>query len=235
MRIKKTTASILFFLLTVMPCTARDFVVEFDHENYKEEKVPFSYSPLIYHSIQVRTSAGPKLLILIGDDYHYRTWLRHYIAAGKAFLAKVPDDRADEFIANSAFEIDVTMLHPLNLEEYKRGNESTEKERVPVSETKISAEPLKPGTRAVETDAAPPVGRGTLQTTGEKRRQERTALIESERAYRAEADRQYRDGIQGHREALRLRLLQDESNRRKEREERHREFRRQWSDLQSAR
>ncbi|MCP3875534.1 MAG: hypothetical protein GY699_20565 [Desulfobacteraceae bacterium] len=114
----------VFFLLQ-SSCFARDHIVEFVEENYKETQSSFSYFPLIYHSIQVRSKAGPKLLILKGDDYHHRKWLRQYIAQGKQFIAQVPDNENDLFIKSSAFEIDITRIHPLNLSMYRQGEEKT--------------------------------------------------------------------------------------------------------------
>lgn len=113
------------FMLLALPCFARDYIVEFEGENYREEQKSFSYSPIVYHSIQVRSSAGPKLLILTGDNYHYRKWVRHYIAQGKAFIVKVPEEQIDQFITSSAFDIDVTRLHPLDLEQYIKGEEKS--------------------------------------------------------------------------------------------------------------
>jgi len=111
---KKTYAACFLLILLCTPCGARDFVVEFVEENYKETKVQFSYDPLIYHSIQVNSSAGPKLLVLTGEDYHYRKWLRHYIAENKKFIAKISDERTDEFVSSKAYMTDVTSLHPFN-------------------------------------------------------------------------------------------------------------------------
>ena len=112
--------SLIFGLAT--PGLARDFMVEFIEENYKETQAKFSYTPLIYHSIQVNSSAGPKILILTGSDYNYRKWLRHYIAQDKKFITKVPDERLDEFISSKAYEIDVTSLHPFNGEKWKKSD-----------------------------------------------------------------------------------------------------------------
>lgn len=93
---------------------ARDFIVEFIEENYEETQAQFSYDPLIYHSIQIKSGAGPKILVLTGSDYNYRKWIRHFIAQEKKFITKIEDDRVDEFISSKAFEIDVTRLHPFN-------------------------------------------------------------------------------------------------------------------------
>lgn len=113
---------IICVLMTIFttPCVARDFIVEFLEENYKETQAQFSYDPLIYHSIQVNSGAGPKLLILTGSDYNYRKWLRRYIAQDKKFIAKISDDRMDEFISAKAYELDVTQLHPFNGDHWKK-------------------------------------------------------------------------------------------------------------------
>ena len=125
---KMKKALILCFVLLLLqpPCFARDFIVEFVEENYKETQSAFSYFPLIYHSIQVRCEAGPKLLILTGDNYHYRKWLRQYIAEGKAFIAKVPNDQDDLFISSDVFKIDVTNIHPFNLSLYRQAEEKNQ-------------------------------------------------------------------------------------------------------------
>ncbi len=102
--------SILFYT----PCQARDFIVEFVEENYKEARLDYSNEPLIYHSIQVISQAGPKLLILTGYNIEYRRWLRHYIADNKKFIARVPDNENDMFISAKAYDLDVTNLHPFN-------------------------------------------------------------------------------------------------------------------------
>ncbi len=122
---KKAVYIFVFLLFLQVQCFARDFIVEFLDENYQETQASFSYAPIIYHSIQVRTQAGPKILVLTGDDYHYRKWLREYIAEGKSFIAKVPEDQNEVFVTSSAFEIDVTNLHPLNLSKYKQGEEKS--------------------------------------------------------------------------------------------------------------
>lgn len=113
-----------FVAVWVMPCMARDFIVEFVEENYEETQARFSYDPLIFQSIQVNSSAGPKLLILTGNDYTYRKWLRHYIARDKQFIAKISDDRADEFISAKAYEMDVTSLYPFNGDKWRQQDQN---------------------------------------------------------------------------------------------------------------
>ncbi|MCD4719365.1 MAG: response regulator [Desulfobacula sp.] len=122
---KKLFIICILFLGLATPGLARDFIVEFIEENYKEIQAQFSYTPLIYHSLQVNTSAGPKILILTGNDYNYRKWLRYYIAQDKKFITKIPDERLDEFISAKAYTIDVTSLHPFNGEKWKKGDLTT--------------------------------------------------------------------------------------------------------------
>lgn len=100
---------------------ARDFIVEFVEENYKETTVPYSSTPMIYHSIQVSSDAGPKLLILAGDNQDYRKWLRYYIARNNSFMIRVPEDENDLFISSKAFELDVTQVHPFNAAKWSSG------------------------------------------------------------------------------------------------------------------
>ena len=115
---KKTMLFILTILIFSSPCAARDFMVEFVEENYKETTKPYSNEPLVYHSIQVNSQAGPKLLILTGDNREYRKWLRQYIAGNKELITKVPETENDVFISSKAYEIDVTHIHPVNGERW---------------------------------------------------------------------------------------------------------------------
>ena len=119
---KKLFIMCVLFLSIATPGLTRDFIVEFVEENYKETQAQFSYTPLIYHSIQVNSSAGPKILILTGNDYNYRKWLRYYIAQDKKFITKIPNERLDEFISAKAYTIDVTSLHPFNGQKWAKGD-----------------------------------------------------------------------------------------------------------------
>ena len=115
---KKMIVFVLTGVLIHATAVARDFIVEFVEENYQEAQTAYSNDPLVYHSIQVTSQAGPKLLILTGNDREYRQWIRHYIAGHKQFIAKVPDKDNDRFISSKAFELSVTRLHPFNLKKW---------------------------------------------------------------------------------------------------------------------
>ncbi len=111
---KKYFTFFIWLFILESTCLARDFQVDFIEENYRETPVDFSHQPVIYHSIQVNSNVGPKLLILKGDDLNYRKWLRHYIAQNKKFITKISDEQTDEFISAKAFEIDLKAIHPFN-------------------------------------------------------------------------------------------------------------------------
>ena len=112
---------IVLWLLAAAPAMSRDFIVEFVEENYKETEAEYSNYPLIYHSVQIKSDAGPKLLILTGDNREYRKWIRQFIAQDKTFIARVPDAENDRFISSKAFDIDVTRIHPFNGQKWNPG------------------------------------------------------------------------------------------------------------------
>lgn len=158
--------SFIFFLMSA-PCSARDFIVEFVSENYKEVRAPYSYSPIVYHSIQVTSGAGSKLLVLTGDDFHYRSWLRQFIAQGKAFIVKVPDEQADLFVKSSVFDVDVRNLHPVDLDLYKKG----EKTSGQIRNDKGNYEtPAKDRIQVISKKLAKTAGKDRLNKTGEQKK-----------------------------------------------------------------
>ncbi len=95
-------------------CFARDYLVEFVEEHYNESPADYNAPPVIYHSVQVLSHAGPKLLILTGAKGPYRNWLRQYIARDKHFIVRIPDAENHRFISSKAYEIEVTDVHPMN-------------------------------------------------------------------------------------------------------------------------
>jgi CheY-like chemotaxis protein len=134
---KRIIVLIIAGLLVASVSQARDFIVEFEEENYKETEVAYSHTPMIYHSIQVTSDAGPKLLILSGEDLEYRRWLRQYIAQDKSFMVKVPDTENDLFISSKAFEIDVTLVHPFSGEKWAPGEMGKSRKKTTKSTTGV--------------------------------------------------------------------------------------------------
>ncbi|MCF6247421.1 MAG: response regulator [Desulfobacula sp.] len=118
----KKSVLILFILLANWQAApAQDFLLEYVEENYKETQAEFSYRPLIYHSIQVNSTAGPKMLILGGNNYNYRKWLRYYISKNKQFILKIDQNQLDNFVSSKVFKTDVTTLHPFNKNKWYSG------------------------------------------------------------------------------------------------------------------
>jgi len=93
---------------------ARDYMVGFVSEYYREQAADTGFKKRVYHTLQVNSDLGSRLLILTGNDFEYRTWLREYLSSSKRLIAKVPDTDDDYFRIARAYEIDVTRLHPIN-------------------------------------------------------------------------------------------------------------------------
>jgi len=129
----------IIFLIITSPCGARDFMVEFVEEHYKETEQPYSKVPKIYHSIQVRSNAGPKLLILSGAYPDYRKWLRQYIAQDKSFMISVADNENDAFIGSRVYDIEVIRVHPFNGKKWAPGSKGIldKKNNGPVTGTRM--------------------------------------------------------------------------------------------------
>lgn len=115
---KKYCIILLFFFFLAFNAESKDFIVKFVHENYKEVRAQFSFHPVIYHSIQINSAAGPKLIILKGENNTYRKWVRDYIAKNKQFILRVDDSENDSFIASKAFELDIDAIHPINVNQW---------------------------------------------------------------------------------------------------------------------
>ena len=166
---KKLFVICILFLSLTTPGLARDFIVEFIEENYKETQAQFSYTPLIYHSIQVNSSAGPKILILTGNDYNYRKWLRYYIAQDKKFITKVPDERLDEFISAKAYTIDVTSLHPFNGDKWEKSDLTTpDQKKIEGDNHILIVDPNEKRTHLIQTIVTKMGYQTTIFKTGEK-------------------------------------------------------------------
>ena len=125
---------ILLWILAATPAMSRDFIVEFVEENYRETQGEYSNFPEIYHSVQIKSDAGPKLLVLTGDNREYRRWIRQFIAQDKTFIARIPEAENDRFISSKAFDIDITRIHPFNGGKWNPGRALlAQDEKAPVS------------------------------------------------------------------------------------------------------
>jgi len=219
--------------------------VEFVQENYRENQD--SYPPLIYHSIQVHTLAGPKLLVLTGGNSHYRKWLRQYIAEGKAFVAKIPEDQNNFFISSSIFEIDVTHLHPLNLSLYRKGEEKNNAERDQLESKKYLYRTKKKTDKKdheeekklqlkkenllkawAEKESAE---RDRLQQALEQEKKEQERLLVAFAEQRAIEEQAQKDQLEQKWLELKKRLLEDERIQGMELGDRKKEMDRRWLEL----
>lgn len=115
---------IALFIVLIVPITsiARDYVVDCISENYNEETDDFKHHLQIYHSMQITSIAGQKVLIIKGSNYKYRTWLREYIANSKKMIIKIPEKDNNDFISSIAYVIDVTSIYPLDVKNWEDEN-----------------------------------------------------------------------------------------------------------------
>lgn len=107
---KKAAIIVLFICLVSSASPGRDFMVEVVHENYRQE------GEQVYHSLEVDSLAGNKILVLQGDNDQYRKWLREYMASEKTFIASVPDEDNFSFISSKVYNIDIGSVHPVREE-----------------------------------------------------------------------------------------------------------------------
>ena len=78
-----------------------------------EQPKEWHHKDIFYHTMQVKTIFGNKLLILVGKDYEYRKWLRNFFKKHKLYIIKIPDQGDDEFKNNLAIPIDIQQIHPV--------------------------------------------------------------------------------------------------------------------------
>ncbi|MFH1154502.1 MAG: response regulator [Pseudomonadota bacterium] len=112
---------LLVVLLVVCPvlAQAQDQMVTYVAENYREQQSESGFKNRIYHALQVDSRSGSKLLILTGDDYDYRSWLREYLATRDQLLLVIPDGDDELFRKSKAYALDVTLVHPVFGERWK--------------------------------------------------------------------------------------------------------------------
>lgn len=110
---KKITGLLLVLLFLSFPAWAKDYMVTYMGEMYKEMPGEINRQPMFYHALQVDTQNGSRLLILTGGDSVYRNWLRQYMAHENNLIVQVPDSDDDQFMHSRVFEVDVTAVHPV--------------------------------------------------------------------------------------------------------------------------
>ncbi len=111
---------ILMLFLLPRHTFAFDYLVDFVSENYKELNTGDADGPKVYHTLQVNTSVGSKLLLLKGKDHEYRKWLRQYLSRYHNLIVTVPDEEEPLFKNSKLFEIEVNAIHPLSGSPWKK-------------------------------------------------------------------------------------------------------------------
>ncbi len=104
-------------MIAVVPNTssvyASDYMVELFEEHYKEKMIPGTGDMKVNHTWQVKTIYGNKVLILLGNDYNLRKWVRRDAKRHKLWVAKVPDVGDDRFKYNMSVYMDLQQVQPV--------------------------------------------------------------------------------------------------------------------------
>ncbi len=114
---QKLLLFIVSFCLIPALSYARDHIVKFQEEYYREQQADSAQK--LYHAIQVNSSSGSKLLILTGDNEQYRIWLRDYLVNYKTLIVSVPNKEDDNFRRSFSFKINITNIHPIDWKKWK--------------------------------------------------------------------------------------------------------------------
>ena len=122
---KKLLLAIIILSFLPMIVNARDYVIDCVSENYNEETDDYKHHLQIYHALQINSIAGQKILILKGNNYQYRKWLREYIVDNKKMIIKIPDNDVNNFISSRVYSIDVASVYPVNDKMWDQKNVSS--------------------------------------------------------------------------------------------------------------
>ena len=109
----KTILITSIFILFPALCISSDFKVEIFEEHYNEKLIPSGGELKLYHTLQVKTIYGNKLLILVGKDYEYRQWLRNSFKKHYLYIIKIPDQADNKFEKDLAIPVNVQQIHPI--------------------------------------------------------------------------------------------------------------------------
>lgn len=120
------------------PVCASDYMVEIFEQHYKEKMIPGTGDMKVNHTWQVKTKFGNKVLILVGNDYNLRKWVRRDVKNHKLWIAKIPDEGDDRFKYNMAVYMDIQQVQPVY---HKKWN---------CDECRNGAPPVKPPPLLVE-------------------------------------------------------------------------------------
>ncbi len=118
--VKTILFSIVFFLLIPSFSHARDYMVQFQREYYREQVADSIHHSKLYHALQVDSPSGSKLLVLNGDNPEYRIWLREYLVHYKKLIINVPDSEDENFRTAMEFKINITDVYPIDGKKWKQ-------------------------------------------------------------------------------------------------------------------
>jgi len=110
---KQVLFALIFLFINAVKGNAGDHKVVLYEEHYKEQMIVGGGESKIYHTWQVKTLFGDKLLILTGEDYGYRKWLRRYEHNHQTFIVKIPDQGDDSFIYSKIIYVNIQQIHPV--------------------------------------------------------------------------------------------------------------------------
>ncbi len=121
---RKSIVFVLFFysvviVLSVSAAYGSDYMVEIFEEHYKEKMIPGTGDMKVNHTWQVKTIFGNKVLILVGNDYNLRNWVRRDAKQHKLWVAKIPDAGNDRFKYNMAVYMDIQQVQPVYHKKWK--------------------------------------------------------------------------------------------------------------------
>lgn len=119
---KKTGILISFLLFFLIPFRAwsYDYLVKFVAEKYKEMAIGEGATYKTYHTLQVDSDIGSRLILLTGDDFEYRIWLREYLAGHDWVILQVPDEADGLFRTSKVFELNLNSVHPVTDSKWKK-------------------------------------------------------------------------------------------------------------------
>ena len=104
---------LIILLLLPFSSYAKDYTVEIFKENYQEKLISGGGELKIYHTWEAKTTFGNKLLVLVGNDYDYRKWLRQSLQKHTLYIVKIPEQGETIFETDLAIPIDIQQIHPI--------------------------------------------------------------------------------------------------------------------------
>ncbi|MBF0224142.1 MAG: response regulator [Desulfobacterales bacterium] len=135
---KKISIRLILLVIIILPLNsyAEDYKVTFMNEQYNEEYIKGGPQVKIYHTFEVKTPFGIRLLILNGEDYLYRKWLREQVKDNNNLLIQISDNKVDDFKKDMAFPIDIAYVHPIVEPKVDKVNKNGDNDKISTNEIK---------------------------------------------------------------------------------------------------